>query len=71
MTRKKGDSKAGDSKAGDTRYQSPLETQRRATQAATFAMNLTVLQRMDPTVVEICDMSGHAVVYRLDSRGGV
>ena len=68
MTRKKGDCKAGDSKAGDTRYQSPLETQRRATQAATFAMNLTVLQRMDPTVVEICDMSGHAVVYRLDLK---
>jgi hypothetical protein len=61
MTRKK-----GDGKATDTRYQSPLESQRRATQEQTFAMNLTVLQRMDPTVMEICDMAGHAVVYKFD-----
>ena len=31
-------------------------------------MNLTVLQRMDPTVLEVCDMAGHAVVYRFDLR---
>lgn len=61
MTRKK-----GDGKAADTRYQSPLESQRRATQEQTFAMNLTVLQRMDPTVIEVCDMAGHAVVYKFD-----
>jgi hypothetical protein len=58
--------KKGDGNASDTRYQSPLESQRRATQEQTFAMNLTVLQRMDPTVLEICDMAGHAVVYKFD-----
>jgi hypothetical protein len=31
--------------------QSPLESQRRATQMQTLSMNLTVLQRMDPSVV--------------------
>jgi len=36
------------------KIQSPLESQRRATQLQTFAMNLTVLQRMDPSVVRVC-----------------
>ncbi len=33
--------------------QSPLESQRRATQMQTLSMNLTVLQRMDPSVVSL------------------
>ncbi|EKX47043.1 hypothetical protein GUITHDRAFT_152140 [Guillardia theta CCMP2712] len=51
------------------RTESPLDAQRRATEEQRTAMNLTVLQRMDPEVMEVLEMSRHVVLYAFDCAG--
>ena len=51
------------------RTESPLDAQRRATEEQRTAMNLTVLQRIDPEVMEVLEMSRHVVLYAFDCAG--